>query len=576
VGNPLYESMLARLVQVSPLLARGLLDEGLERAGYHPDGVTASQMQQVVTTFLARELAGVDLEGIGSGVLVADEQLRFVTPQLRSLLFVPALTDAEQLERLEELGVLPPPFTPVHAQNTCRVTQQRPLHRELCVGWCTVPGGEGAPLRVAFVKDETLEAGLNTEVVQTQQALAEAQYEQERLTHKLLEHERALTTSLQRSLDAERQAVLESERMAALGRLLGSIAHELNNLLGPILGYSQLLLQRDLPDNHREAADRIETASQVAAQVVRSLLVFANPRVGDESPGDLNQAVRDAGSVLEGVWAGRGIRVEMELAEGLPPSSTDMGQARSIALNLAMNATQAIGDRAGRIVLTTRQVDDQVELRVVDDGGGIDDERLEDLFESFVTTREQSGGLGLGLSIVRGLVSAAGGTIEASNVGRGDRRGACFVVRVPCRRRPEATLQAPTPAAPPATSVRGRRCLVVDDEPALLALVEEVLVEVGLRVDTASSAAGAIARTDQQAYDLLITDIRMPEMDGLELLDILQQTDPSWSHRVLFITGDVLDRSLEERIQRAGAGVLHKPFDIQRLSDAVTDLLRRA
>jgi signal transduction histidine kinase len=576
LGNALYESVLARLVQVSPLLARGLLDEGLERSGLHPDRITATQMQDVVSRFLSQELEGVDLDGMASGVLVADHELRYVSPQLRTFLLAPLLTDSEQLERLEEMGVLPPVDTPIHVQRSCRVTCQHPFRRALCVGWCTVPGPEGTPLRVAFVRDETLEAGLSGEVMQVQQALTEANLEQERLTRELLEQERALTTSLQRSLDAERRAVLESERMAALGRLLGGIAHELNNLLGPILGYSQLLLQRDLPDTHREAADRIETASQMAAQVVRSLLVFANPRVGDESPGDLNQAVRDVGSVLDGVWAGRGIQVQMNLAPDLPASSADMGQARSIALNLAMNATQAIGDRPGRIVLTTREADDEVELRVDDDGGGIDEDRLDDLFESFVTTRESSGGLGLGLSIVRGLVSAAGGTITANNVGEGDARGARFVVRVPCRRQAAARPRVAVDSEPSASTVRGQRCLVVDDEPALLALVQEVLGEAGLVVDTASCAVDAIALTETEDYDLLVTDIRMPEMDGLELMDILRQADPTWSHRVLFITGDVLDSGLEQRIERTGAGVLHKPFDIQRLTDAVVRVLSRA
>jgi len=578
VTNPIYENILARLIQVSPLLARGILDEGLEHYGYSREAVSASQMQRVIEEFLPEMLRDVDLEGMAAGVVVADRHVRFITANLQPLLFGGArLDEAAQLAQLEADGLLLPRDVEPFTQDMLRLTLAGSYPRTLCVGRCSVPGPDGYVLRLSFVRDETLAEGLRSELAQAQQALAESTRERERLARDLLRQERATSQSLQQALEAKEQALLQSERLASLGALLGGIAHELNNLLGPILGYSQLLQARELDAQQADAAARIEIASRSSAQVVRSLLAFANPRAGDENPGDLNLAVRDVRSLLAGIWSSRGIAAVLDLTEPLESTSADLGQLRSIVLNLATNATNAMGDGPGQLTLATRQLDGAVELEVTDTGHGIPEELKDHIFEPFVTSREGAGGTGMGLNIVRGILAAVDGSVHAENV-QTDPGGARFTVVLPCTQsgshlssaisEPGSLSDLPT--------LTGSSCLVVDDEPVLLDMVTQVLSEAGLHVHTASSALEALERMGERSFDLVISDVRIPGMDGLQLLDLLLERTESCARHFLFITGDLLDPALEQRIDEIGARVLFKPFDIEQLLGAVQEVLGRS
>ena len=491
------------------------------------------------------------------------------------------LSEAEQLQQLERDGVLLPADAAAYAQDMTRLNLTGPYTSTVCVGRCSVPGPDGTVLRLSFVRDETLADGLRAELSQAQHALAESVREQERLARNLLRQERATSRSLQEALqakeqamEAQNQALLQSERLASLGALLGGIAHELNNLLGPILGYSQLLQTRSLDPQGADEAARIEIASRSAAQVVRSLLAFANPRAGDQSLGDLNEAVRDVHSLLAGVWSNRGIHASLNLTEPLEPTNADLGQLRSIVLNLATNATNAMGDGPGELILSTRQCDGVVQLEVTDTGGGIPPELLDHIFEPFVTTRKDTGGTGMGLNIVRGILSAAGGTVDAENI-PGDPGGARFTVDVPCLQSGDhlSSVISDPASLSDLPTLAGTSCLVVDDAPALLALVSEVLTEAGLHVQTASSGLDALECMGERAFDLVVSDVRMPGLDGLQLLDLLLDRTSSWAQHFLFITGDLLDPELKQRIEEVGARVLYKPFDIEQLLGAVQEVL---
>lgn len=581
--NPVYQSILARLVQVSPLLARGILDEGLEHFGYNREQVTASQMQRIIEEFLPEVLRDVDLEEMAAGVIMADQELRFLSSNLQSILFGGARLDHdEQLARLEDDDLLLPRDAEPYTQDMLRLSLDGA--RTVCVGRFAAPGPDGTILRLTFLRDETLAEGLRSELAQAQQALAESTREQERLARDLLRQERATSQSLQQALEAKEQAfvaqneaLLQSERLASLGALLGGIAHELNNLLGPILGYSQLLQTRELDPEQADAAARIEIASRSSAQVVRSLLAFANPRAGDENPGDLNQAVLDVRSLLAGIWSSRGIVADLDLAKPLESTSADLGQLRSVVLNLASNATNAMGDGPGQLTLATRQGDGTIELVVTDTGHGIPEELKDHIFEPFVTSRHGSGGTGMGLNIVRGILSAVGGSVRAENLG-GDPGGARFSVVLPCAQSAShlsSVISDPSSLSDLPT-LAGSSCLVVDDEPALLDLISQVLREAGLHVKTASSALDALEIMGEGSFDLVISDVRMPGMDGLQLLDLLLDRTETWARHFLFITGDLLDPALKQRIDEIGARVLFKPFDIAQLLGAVQGVLGRS
>ena len=578
MGNPVYESILARLVQVSPLLARGVLDSGLERLGFSPETVTASQMLRVIDEFLVQELAGVDVEGGGSGMAMSHgPQVGYLSPSLRGVLGLARERDWATLQRrLVELEVLLPGGTEGFHQDQVQVVVDQPFRRVLCVGRCALPQPDGEALRVSFVRDETLQEALRAEVGQVQHALDEANRTRERLSRDLLEQERALSRSLQDALDAQSRALIQTEKLASVGVLLGGIAHEPNNLLGPILGHAQRLQDRSLDDGDREAVAQIELASRSAAAVVHSLLQMASPRAGDRERADINQVVREVCGLFTGQWSQWGIELTLDLDEDLAPTTAETGQVRSVLLNLLTNASQAVGRGAGRIAISTRQHGAEAVLVVEDTGGGIDEALLDRMFEPFVTGREHEDGTGMGLNIVRRNVAAVGGRIEAANIEHHGQRGARLEVVLPIHAEAPPSLDGIAARSSPGETraVAGNRaCLVVDDEPVLLSLMCDVLRDEGFVADGAGSAAEALEQVRTRPYDLVISDVRMPEMDGFELMSHLD----AWRNRdrcaFLFVTGDLIDPVLRDGIDELGAAVLYKPFELEAFLGAVYEAL---
>jgi len=577
VGNAVYESILARLVPVSPLLARGVLDSGLERFGFDPDRITASQMLRVIDEFLVRELEGVDVEAGGGGMVVAESHgVTFLAPTLRVLLGLTRERDPVALERrLVAAEILLPDDALPHHHDQIQVVAERPFVHVLSVGRCALPQPGGGVVRVSFLRDDTLQEALRAEVGQVQQALDDANRTRAQLSRDLLEQERETTRSLQQSLDAQSKALVQTEKLASVGVLLGGIAHEMNNLLGPILGHAQRLQGRDLEAPERESVAQIELAARSAAGVVHSLLSMASPRARDRERADINRVVEEVCSLFTGQWNQWGIEIELDLADGLPSTTAESGQVRSVLINLLANASQAVGRRRGRIMVRTMRGDSEVILEVEDTGGGIDDELLGRMFEPFVTGREHEDGTGMGLNIVQRNVAAVGGRIEASNIEEAGQRGARLRVWLPIHVDPPQALEVRSPSSPGETrAVAGNRsCLVVDDEPVLMSLMCDVLRDEGFVVDGASSASEAIERVGARPYDLIVSDVRMPEMDGFELLEHLDSWRAKDRSAFLFVTGDMIDPQLRERIASLGAAVLYKPFELEAFLSAVYGVL---
>ncbi len=579
MGNAVYESVLARLVQVSPLLARGVLDAGLGQLGFSADEITASQMLRVIDEFLGRELAGVEIEGGGGLVMARGDGVGYCSPTLYPVLGLrrgARWRDVE--EHLVEMSVMLRGGTAPFHQDRVQVVIEQPFRRVLLVGRCALPEPDGGVLRISQLYDATLQEALRAEVGQVQAALDEANRTREQLARELLEQERATTRTLREAFDAQSTALVQTEKLASVGFLLGGIAHELNNLLGPILGHAQRLKGRDIGPEERDSVAQIELAARSAAGVVHSLLAMANPRAGDRQRADVGAVVREVCALFGGQWQQWGIEVVLELGDGLPATSAETGQVRSVLINLLANASQAIGRRPGRIRIQTTVEGGQVALRVEDDGGGIDEALLDRLFDPYVTGRERDGGSGMGLHIVQRNVAAVGGRVAAANVDGGRGRGARITVWLPVHAgAPEAPdpEAAPRPGAPRAVQA-GRSCLVVDDEPVLRSLMCDVLCDEGFVVEGAGCATEALARLRERPYDLVISDVRMPEMDGLEMLEHLDAWQLQDRCAFLFVTGDMIDPRLRERIEALGAALLYKPFEIEAFVAAVGGALSAA
>jgi CheY-like chemotaxis protein len=263
--------------------------------------------------------------------------------------------------------------------------------------------------------------------------------------------------------------------------------------------------------------------------------------------------------------------VERDLATDLPPVHGDAHQLGQVVINLLTNATHAIGrtGRGGVVTVRTRRDGSGVVLEVADDGPGVPAAIRSKIFDPFFTTKPPGQGTGLGLSLAYGIVAAHGGAVEVLPTEGG---GATFRIGLPgvgpavepaaSGDRPEAAPAAPRPG----------RVLVVEDEEPLARLMCEALAEDGHRVEAVPDGAQALARLAGEDFDVVVSDLRMPVMDGERLVRELGSSGRRRACRVLLVTGDTVSDRPAEVEARTGLEVLHKPFDLEELRRRVRAL----
>ena len=378
-----------------------------------------------------------------------------------------------------------------------------------------------------------------------------------------------------RDITSEREMrtrLMETERLAAVGELVAGVAHEVNNPLSSISAFAQLLVRDGgLTPTQRDSIDVIKSEAIRASQVVKDLLAFARRSEPRRDALDLNQLV-DRTLRLRGYELNASkIKIEPSLTLDLPAVVGDARQLQQVILNLITNALQAMAPQGGGTLgVATRYDAGRVILEVSDTGPGIPPEARARIFEPFFTTKEEGEGTGLGLSVSYGIVSAHGGTIDLAEVSE---KGTRFVVTLPAAM---DVLPAPPigePRMPTSRSpLSGLRLLFVDDEPSMRAGVEAFGRLRGFEVITAGDGREALEIIHTTGFDAVVTDIRMPEMDGLQLYDALRKERPGLASRLIFITGDVVSSS--GQFAAAKQPTLTKPFSFERLEDMLVTLVR--
>jgi signal transduction histidine kinase len=365
-----------------------------------------------------------------------------------------------------------------------------------------------------------------------------------------IERDRAARQTAELALEETSEQLRQSQKMDAIGRLAGGVAHDFNNLLLAITGYADFLITSLSDPTHKHYAEEIRAAGGRAAALTHQLLALSRRQVLQPRVVNLNDCVREIETMLRRL-IGEEVQVALELEPHLRPVAADPGQIGQVLLNLAVNARDAMAGR-GRLTIATRNEGDEVLLEVRDNGTGMDDETRLRLFEPFFTTKDVGEGTGLGLSTVYGIVAQSGGSIDVrSEPGF----GATFTVRLPVT---QAAATEPLPARPVPTSGT-ERILVVDDEQVVRELLARMLREQGYDVEVARSAREAYALDGP--WDLLLTDVVMPETDGVKLS---KQID---ARHVLFISG--YD---QEALVAGDASFLQKPFSRDDLASAVRAL----
>jgi PAS domain S-box-containing protein len=380
-------------------------------------------------------------------------------------------------------------------------------------------------------------------------------------------------------IEQQREALRQSEKLTAMGSLLAGVAHELNNPLAIVMGRASLLEEKceDAPDLKADA-QRIREAAERCGRIVRTFLNMARQKPTERRSVPVNDLVRAAVDMLSYTFRSHGIDVQLELATELPEVQADGDQIGQVVLNLLVNAQQALaqvtpagGERSVRISTGLESRRDNREprvwLRVADSGAGVPEALRERIFEPFFTTKPEGIGTGLGLAVSRSLVRDHGGELGLER----SEAGAVFRLTLPISGQPGADSE-PAPLAD-AGEAASARVLVVDDEAEIADLMREMLESAGYEVATAESGAVALELLETARFDAIVSDLRMPDMDGAALWRAVGQRHPALVRRMLFVTGDTLSPDARAFLEASRCNALDKPFAKHDLLERVAELL---
>lgn len=372
--------------------------------------------------------------------------------------------------------------------------------------------------------------------------------------------------------EASMEQLLQAEKMTALGELVAGVAHELNNPLAGVMGYTQLVLRQELPADVRRRLETVFSEAERASKIVRNLLTFARKHPPEKKYLGLNGIIEKTLELKTYHFRSSQIQVVKDLVPDLPMTMLDYFQLQQVLLNLFNNAEQALeeGGGGGTIRITTRQVGDQIETRVSDDGPGIPPEIQSRVFEPFFTTKKEGKGTGLGLPLCYGIVREHGGAIRVESE---PGRGTTFVMEFPIVHAPAEPSEKAEGAGnamdvPP-------KVLVVDDEPSVQSLLVELLTARGYRVDTASDIPEAVRKIGAGGCAVVLTALMMPHGSGWDLYEAVVGRMPQLARRFVFMTGSGVSPEIERRIRDTGNPIVHKPFEIEEIEGAITQAVGR-
>jgi two-component system NtrC family sensor kinase len=371
------------------------------------------------------------------------------------------------------------------------------------------------------------------------------------------------------------EQLLQSEKMSAIGQLIAGVAHDLNNPLASVVGFSDLLGEAaDVPPRLAEPLAVIRQEAERASAIVRNLLSFARRQEGERQLQSIRPILESTHLLLKNQLMAARIELTLSFEPGLPEVEVHANQIKQVFVNIINNAAQAIastrgktGVGGGRIDIVTRCEPDGLSVNISDNGPGIPDGVAQRVFEPFFSTKSEGEGTGLGLSICLGIVKEHGGNITVDPGGPASGRGATFTVELPTGIRAELS---PLPGGTasvqtPAERVEHLRVLVVDDEPHILHYMQATLESWGHEVVLARDGSQALKLALMQPFDLIICDLRMPRLGGREMFQTLSRMHPAVADRIIFATGDTVRGDTLRFLEELGRPFLQKPFKLDAL-----------
>ncbi|MBI5588314.1 MAG: response regulator [Deltaproteobacteria bacterium] len=371
--------------------------------------------------------------------------------------------------------------------------------------------------------------------------------------------------------------LIQSDKLSSLGELVSGVAHELNNPLTGIMCFSELLMEHNIGDDVKSKIAKINDASLRCKKIIDNLLTFARWKRPEKRFEDVNKIVKQSLDLRGYQLRMDNIEVVLDLDESIPQTMLDENQIHQVFLNLINNARDAVLEkgRGGTIKISSRHSSGRIIVKFDDSGIGMSQHVANRIFDPFFTTKGVGRGTGLGLSISYGIVNEHGGNIYASSA---PGIGTTFVVELPVVERADAEEEEKVNSGVAASErlkamAKGRRALVVDDEAIVLDLLCYTLNDTGFLVDRSVSGEDALVKLKENSYDLIISDIKMPGLGGIGFYREVASIRPEAIKKIIFISGDSVNRETREFLSEAGNLSLKKPFTVDQLNKIVSRLI---
>ncbi len=400
---------------------------------------------------------------------------------------------------------------------------------------------------------------------------------------RLLQQARGAADALKRMIDnknvelkdAQKQ-ILQAEKLSALGQLIAGVAHEMNNPLTTVVGYTGMVLEssdKNTPKVERQLKTVFQEANRTT-KIVQNLLSFARAKKSEKGPVDLNQIIQTIVSLREYDLRTRAIDFTCNLDRSLPITMIDADQIQQVLLNLVNNAAQAMSSEGPRkIQIGSRREGDFALLWVKDNGHGMPEAVVEKIFEPFFSTKGSNTNTGLGLSVSYGIVKEHGGEILVdSQLGAGTQ----MTLRLPLVEPPPGTRTIMDLDAIDPPRVENKTALVVDDEPHIAELVAELLEMIGFEVEACTSGPAALERLLDKDFEIVVCDNRMPEMSGQQLYHAIRTARPRNVKGFVMTSGDVADPQTKLFATNHEIPLIAKPFTKQELWQAAQQTVERS
>ena len=362
---------------------------------------------------------------------------------------------------------------------------------------------------------------------------------------------------------------LRAQRLENLGSLAGGIAHDLNNVLAPIVMGLQLLRDRHKDPGTVSTLATLESCAKRGANLVKQILMFARGVEGRRVPVDTGRLIVDLEKILRRTFA-KSIRIALEVDPDLWTVSADTTQLEQVLMNLCVNARDAMPGGGTLTIAAHNRFDDgaYVVIEVRDTGEGIPPENLDKIFDPFFTTKAAGAGTGLGLSTVNAIIKSHGGfvTVDSTLL-----QGTTFQVHLPAL--PAGVQREPAQTSGAFPAGKGELILVVDDEAAIRDLARTILENYGYRVLIAADGVEGVAEYSkhQKEIDLVLTDLDMPKIDGPHMIRLIEGINPDV--RIIAVSGLMGQDTFEDKTTGKPRPVLQKPFSFAQLLQTLRKVL---